>query len=203
MLSNTASPESKSMTGGLMMGLMTGPVTLVLRRKVKAGREAEYETWLAGLQEASRGVAGYLGVSTIRPAEGNVAREFVSIVRFDSYQNLRAWEESELRRQWSARLPVDAVDGDVDIRRLEGLEFWFQAPGAAAPVSPSAHKMAMVIFVLVLCLVTGLGPLLRALFPNAPPFVRTVLIVGLQVSLMTYVIMPRVTKWLAGWLFRR
>ena len=56
------------MTGGLMMGLMTGPVTLVLRRKVKAGREAEYETWLAGVQEASRGVAGYLGVSTIRPA---------------------------------------------------------------------------------------------------------------------------------------
>jgi antibiotic biosynthesis monooxygenase (ABM) superfamily enzyme len=33
--------------------------------------------------------------------------------------------------------------------------------------------------------------------------VRTVLMVGLQVSLMTYVIMPRVTKWLAGWLFRR
>jgi len=52
-------------------------------------------------------------------------------------------------------------------------------------------------------LATGLGPLLRALFPNSPPFVRTVLMVGLQVSLMTYVIMPRVTKWLAGWLFRR
>jgi antibiotic biosynthesis monooxygenase (ABM) superfamily enzyme len=63
--------------------------------------------------------------------------------------------------------------------------------------------MAMVIFVLMLCLATGLGPLLRALFPNSPPFVRTVLMVGLQVSLMTYVIMPRVTKWLAGWLFRR
>src|SRR5262249_21768951 len=142
MLHTTASPASQSMTGGLLMGRMTGPVTLVLRRHVKAGREAEYEMWLAGLQEASRGVAGYLGVSTIRPAEGNVAREFVTIVRFDSYHNLRAWEESELRRQWNARLPVDAVDGDVDIRRLEGLEFWFQAPGAAAPVSPSAHKMA-------------------------------------------------------------
>src|SRR5262245_59089983 len=128
MLNHTASPESQSMTGGLMMGLMMGPVTLVLRRNVKAGREAEYETWLAGVQEASRGVAGYLGVSTIRPAEGSVAGEFISIVRFDSYHNLRAWEESELRRQWSACLPVDAVDGDVDIRRLEGLEFWFQAP---------------------------------------------------------------------------
>src|SRR4029450_1805926 len=62
-LNKPARPEWKSMTGGLMMGLMTGPVTLVLRRKVKAGREAENETWLAGGQEASARVARQLGGS--------------------------------------------------------------------------------------------------------------------------------------------
>ena len=47
--------------------------------------------------------------------------EYISIVRFDCFENLRAWEESELRRDWLAKLPPDTVDGEADIRRLEGL----------------------------------------------------------------------------------
>ena len=139
---------------------VAGPVTLVLRRSVKARHEAEYETWLTGLQDASRGATGYLGVTTIRPAKGNREREFVTIVRFDSYQNLRAWEESEVRRCWSARLPVHAVAGDVDTRRLEGLTFWFQPPSSPPPISPSPHKMALVVFVVILSTLIGLVPLL-------------------------------------------
>jgi len=116
---------------------VAGPVTLVLRRSVKARHEAEYETWLTGLQDASRGATGYLGVTTIRPAEGNREREFVTIVRFDSYQNLRAWEESEVRRCWSARLPVHAVAGDVDTAGLEGLAFLRMALTVSCPGSRS------------------------------------------------------------------
>ncbi|MBX3637538.1 MAG: hypothetical protein KF683_19385 [Rubrivivax sp.] len=40
----------------------TGPVTVVVTRRVRAGREAGYEAWLARLQSAARGLPGYLGV---------------------------------------------------------------------------------------------------------------------------------------------
>jgi antibiotic biosynthesis monooxygenase (ABM) superfamily enzyme len=63
--------------------------------------------------------------------------------------------------------------------------------------------MALVVVIMVLLLVSLLTPLLHSILGDAPAFARTVVMVLLQVGLMTYVIMPRVTRWLSGWLFRR
>ena len=35
------------------------PVTVVITRRVKAGREAQYEAWLARLQAEARSLPGY------------------------------------------------------------------------------------------------------------------------------------------------
>ncbi|MDE1998361.1 MAG: hypothetical protein KGI91_04475 [Burkholderiales bacterium] len=40
------------------------PVTELIRRRVKAGRELEYEAWLQRLQAEARSLPGYLGVTT-------------------------------------------------------------------------------------------------------------------------------------------
>ena len=178
-----------------------GPVTLIFARKVKPGREAAYKDWVSGFQRATQGVPGFLGASTM--GRGAAEHEYISIVRFDTFEHLQAWEESDLRREWLARLPPDTVDGEADIRRLEGLEFWFTAPGVPAAVAPSPHKMALVLVVIVFALVSGLGPLVRWALGDVPQLARTALMVVLQVGLMTYVIMPRVTRLLAGWLFRK
>jgi antibiotic biosynthesis monooxygenase (ABM) superfamily enzyme len=178
-----------------------GPVSIVFARKVLPGREAAYKDWVANFQRASREVNGFLGASTMgRGAKGN---EYVSVVRFASYDHLRAWEESELRQEWLAKLPPNTVDGQAEVARLEGLEFWFTPPSAAAPVAPSPHKMALVLVVIVFALVSALTPIVRALLGDAPQLARTAVMVALQVGLMTYVIMPRVTKLLARWLFPR
>ncbi len=176
-----------------------GPATLVIRRKVKPGREAAYRSWVEDLQNASRTVTGFLGASTTR----NDADEYTSIVRFASAETLHAWERSELRRQWLARVPPDTLDGDADFRRMDGLEFWFTAPGLSSPVAPSPHKMVAVLAVVAFGLVEALAPVVRALPAGWPPVARTALVVIVQVALMTYVIMPRVTRLLAGWLFPR
>lgn len=178
-----------------------GPATLIFRRTVRPGRGADYRQWVEGIQRASTDVKGFLGASTM--GHGATENEYISIVRFDSFDALRAWEESDLRREWLAKLPADVVDGDAQVRRLEGLELWFTAPGVATPVAPSPHKMAVVLIVIVFCLVSALTPALRAVLGDAPQPVRALVMVVLQVGLMTYVIMPRVTRWLAGWLFRR
>jgi antibiotic biosynthesis monooxygenase (ABM) superfamily enzyme len=178
---------------------MEGPATLVFRRRVKPGRDKAYQAWVAGIQAASRSVPGFLGAGTIgHPGRAN---EFISIVRFDSLESLVAWEDSELRRQWVAKLPPDLVDGEAEVWRPEGLEFWFTAPGVVPARGPSPHKMALVLAAVVFLLTVPLGPLLRVVLADAPPLARTAASVVLQVVLMTYLIMPRVTRLLSRWLF--
>jgi antibiotic biosynthesis monooxygenase (ABM) superfamily enzyme len=126
--------------------------------------------------------------------------EFISIVRFASPEALHAWEESQLRKEWLARLPADIVLGDASIRLAEGVEFWFTPPNTAA-VAPSPHKMALVIFLLVVALTSTFTAILKALVPGSPQYIRIILNAFFQVTLLTYVIMPRVTKWLAWWLY--
>jgi hypothetical protein len=57
------------------------PVTVLIRRRVKPGCEAQYEAWLQALQAEARSLQGYLGVTTQRPGASG-PREYVSAVRF-------------------------------------------------------------------------------------------------------------------------
>ena len=74
------------------------PVTVVVTRRVKRGREAAYEAWLERLVREASTMPGYLGTSIQRPAPG-APPEYTSVSRFDSVANLRAFEASELRRR--------------------------------------------------------------------------------------------------------
>lgn len=92
-----------------------GSATLIFARKIKRGREGMYKTWVSGFQHASREVKGFIGASTM--GRGREGTEYISIVRFDTFDNLRAWEESHLRRAWVEKLPADTVEGDAEVRR--------------------------------------------------------------------------------------
>jgi antibiotic biosynthesis monooxygenase (ABM) superfamily enzyme len=87
------------------------PVTVIITRRVKAGRTADYEAWLQRLQHDARDLPGYLGVTTQRPAPG-APPEYVSVLRFDSLASLRAFERSELRARALAEVS-DFVEGDA------------------------------------------------------------------------------------------
>ncbi len=155
------------------------PVTVVITRRVKAGREAQYEAWLARLQAEARSLPGYLGVTTQRPAAG-AAREYVSAIRFSSLPHLRAFETSEMRRRYLAEVS-DLVEADAVWQRLTGLEFWFTG------------------------LVLSLGTLVNwmtGLLPVAVPYpLRLLLTITIEVLLMTYWLMPQLTRRLARWIY--
>ena len=76
-----------------------GPVTVSISRSVKPGREAEFEEWESGIIEAASSFPGYQGANVLRP-HPETKNEYVVIYRFDCYQRSKAWEESELRREW-------------------------------------------------------------------------------------------------------
>ncbi|MGC2856261.1 antibiotic biosynthesis monooxygenase [Novispirillum sp. DQ9] len=176
-----------------------GPVTVSLARRPRPGREADYEAWISGVIAAASPFPGHQGASVLRPrAPGG---EYVIIYRFDTYAHCRAWEESAQRAEWLAKLD-DMVEGDAAVKRVTGLETWFDLPEVPAAAKPAPHKMALVLIVVVFVIVLLLNLALVPFIAGWPLPLRILTVAVIQVLLMTYVVMPQVTRLLKGWLFR-
>ena len=178
---------------------MAEPVTILVRRRVKSGQEAAYEAWLTRLTEgAGREFPGYLGAEFHRPARPGA--EYRSIFRFDSLTALERFEGSDFR----ARMLAEAAplfDGDAAWERLTGLEFWFDPPPGTKVPQPSPHRMALVLVAVVFLLVMALNLALGPLMAGWPLALRVLVTVVIQVGLMTYVIMPRLTPRIARFIY--
>jgi antibiotic biosynthesis monooxygenase (ABM) superfamily enzyme len=61
--------------------------------------------------------------------------------------------------------------------------------------------MAMVMIVVVYGLVLSIGKGVGLLLASSPPALRLLVTIVLEVFLMTYVLMPRLTRWLARWIY--
>jgi antibiotic biosynthesis monooxygenase (ABM) superfamily enzyme len=185
------------------MSVSAEPVTVIITRRVKAGRTADYEAWLQRLQHDARDLPGYLGVTTQRPAPG-APPEYVSVLRFDSLASLRAFERSELRARALAEVS-DFVEGDAVWQTLTGLEFWFSAPPGTVVPQPSRPRMALVMVVIVFTLVLVIGSAVNAvlgLLPFETPYpLRLLVTIAIEVVLMTWWLMPLVTRRLARWIY--
>jgi antibiotic biosynthesis monooxygenase (ABM) superfamily enzyme len=175
------------------------PVTILVRRKVKPGREKDYEAWLERLTRgAGERFSGYMGAEFHRPA--TPGGDYRSVFRFDTLEHLEAFEQSEFRRQMLAEAaPVFAADSAWE--RMTGLEFWFDPPPGTKVPQPSRHRMALVLIAVVFCLVLILNLALGPLMTGWPMPLRILLTVTLQVALMTYLIMPQLTPLIARFIY--
>lgn len=174
-----------------------GPVTVVVRHRVKPGRERDFETWMRGITEAATKFPGQQGFHIIRPTD--LGRpEYIVFFRFDSVEHLDAWDRSDVRQRCLDQLSELSLD-DATRERHTGMEVWFtpKIGRAAAP----RWKMMVATFIALYPLVLGsqwLASLhlttwslpLRALATTAPLIV-----------IMTYAAMPAVTAILSGWLY--
>lgn len=174
-----------------------GPVTVIVNRRVKPGTEKWFEEWLHGIIGEVAKFPGHLGVNVIRPPNAATG-DYVLIFRFDTYAHLRAWEESPVRAEWSARAEQFTV-GKLHIRRVTGLEYWFDAPGQTQP--PPRHKMVLVTVLGIYPLLILLVPTLRSLLQGLPELIAALVSVLILVCLMTYAVMPLLTRLLSSWLF--
>jgi len=175
-------------------------VTVVVTRQVKAGREAAYEAWLRRLIADAGSMPGFLGAK-VEPPTGTPS-VYTSVFRFDGVDTLRAFEESDLRRRALAEVG-DLVEADAVWSRLTGLELWFTPPPGTVIPQPSRLRMAVVMIVVVYGLVLSIGQLVAAVLASAPGPVRLLVTIVIEVFLMTYVLMPRLTRLLAKWIYPR
>jgi len=177
-------------------------VTVSIARKVKKGAEQQYEDWLHRLSEVATKFPGHQGVHILKPS-AQTGGDYVLIVGFNSYAHQKEWEESEQRQRFLDELDEkELIEGNTKIKKVSGLEFWFTLPEVPSSAAPNRHKMALVLMVVVFSLLVTINQLFAPwLSPLTPTLKLAIMVVG-QVLLMTYLVMPAVTRLLKNWLYR-
>lgn len=167
------------------------PITVTVARGVTAGREDDFERWSERLTALATRFPGFLGAGMLRPSR--VGDPWHVVFRFDSAAHLAGWETSADRARWLAE-GADLVESTV-VQRVSGLETWFSLPGRM-PQPPPKWKMFLVsgtVFFL-------LNVLLTATFGRWLvdwPYPLRILVISFPVTaIATWLVMPRVARWL-------
>jgi hypothetical protein len=168
-------------------------VTVTVARRVAAGREQEFTRWYDGIIGCAARFPGFLGAGILRPHE--TGHDWHVVYRFADDDALHRWEASPERADWLRR--AEAFAEETGVQRVSGLETWFSLPGRTAPAPPK-WKMAAVTIVAIIPLVLLMNVLVLPLLDGWPLIGRTLVFSLTLTGLMTWVVMPRLSR-----LFRR
>ncbi|QDS32556.1 antibiotic biosynthesis monooxygenase [Brevibacillus brevis] len=172
-----------------------GPVTTIVTWNIQEGREKPFEEWRYEIEAAAIKFPGHLGVNLIVPNNGS--REYTVIFRFDTYEHLRAWQESDIRRDLLKKAERFQATNPT-YKTASSLAYWFVTP--ETPVPPPRWKMSIVtvlgVWPLSILVPMVLGPIIKNMNPIMSAFWVAVCIV----SLLSWVVMPILAKIFHPWL---
>jgi uncharacterized protein len=189
------------------------PVTVIVKRIAKKDKIKEFEEWLSGISKEVSRQDGSMGIDIIKPTNNHISNrskpEYVIIFRFNNYDNLDKWEKSPIRYEWLQKARKLA-ESDYEVQKMTGLEFWFtpylnDESSPMIPLQPPPrYKMVIVTIPVISILLLTLVPQIHFLTEmlSIPFPIRLVIALTITVLLMTYVIMPLLTKLLKPWLFK-
>lgn len=185
-----------STQGAVSADTVHQPVKIVIERRARPGAEDALRAWAERfVAEASRS-PGHEGGSVLS-APGS--RSHVILLRFASAASLDAWQGSPAYGESIRAADQVSLPGEASQIR-SGLETWFTLPDMPAPTKPPPKwKMALVTWVALLPMVIALAYVLAPL--RLPFLVQASLSTAIPVAMLTWIIMPRLTRMLYGWLY--
>lgn len=178
---------------------MAEPVTIFVSRKAKPGKEPELEAWLREIRATAAKFPGYLHSRSLESEEGGEPGEFDVVFTFDSAENFYRWNQSPQRQELYAR--VANLVTEQKIRKVSGLEPWLNlGPPNLGP--PPKWKMFVLAFLGVYPTLIVTFLLMKPLLPpDMPVWLRFLCTTPIISALMTFVVMPTLSKWCHGWLY--
>jgi antibiotic biosynthesis monooxygenase (ABM) superfamily enzyme len=176
-------------------------ITAVIRHHVRPDAAAAYEQWLQRIVPVAERFPGHRGVHVIHPAAGSTL--YTVTIRFDSLLHADDWFQSAARHALVDEV-LPLLDSDEEVKTVTGLEFWFQpAPGQKPARRYKQFLLTLcVIFPLTLFVPRGVQWLARWVPALHDTYLSHFATSAIVVALMTYVLMPRITRRVAGWLYR-
>ncbi len=170
------------------------PIHVAITRRVRAGKEEEFQRALRQFLQASFALGGVHGASMLVPPPGSAEREFGILRTFADEAEREAFYRSALFADWEARAR-SLTEGEPVYRQLHGLEAWFRSP---AP--PKRWKMAVATFLGVLPTAMVLNLLIGPTIGSWPFLARNIAFNAGVVAALTWLVMPLVTRLLHPWL---
>lgn len=170
------------------------PIHVAITRRVRAGCEAEFQQALREFFQTSFGHDSVLGASMIVPAPGAETREYGILRTFGSEAERDAFYASAMFKAWEEKAKA-MTEGEPVYRQLHGLEAWFRSP-----TPPPRWKMAVATFLGVFPVAMILNLVLGPTIKSWPFVLRNASFNACVVGLLTWVVMPVVTRLLHDWL---
>ena len=183
---------------------MSAPVTVSVTRHVDPSRSHEMLAWVQAGTSLAEKFDGFLGSGWVRPSEDS--SDWHMLYRFADAHSLAAWEASPQRAWW-----IEAAQGRIEATRVErrtGIEGWFDEPAtvesmSTTPSAPPRWKQMVVIFM-------GFFPLSLAInyvvshtpLADWPLPLRVFTTIAVMTPVMTYALLPWITRRMAWWLHR-
>lgn len=174
-------------------------VTVVVSRRVRKGCEERFEELSTAMSNAAADFPGHLGSTMLRPASPDDP-EYRIVFKFATVEDLERWQESAERLQH-----LEAFEGiltePAKTEVLSGMVAWFTLPAQNPVKPPPRYKMTLVSWMALYPTVTLVFLLFGGILERFPLPLRTLMITGVLMVLMSYVLMPRFTRWFAFWLY--
>lgn len=171
------------------------PIYIAITRRVRPGCEAEFQRALLEFFQASFAEGGVLGVTMLTPPPGSNSREFGILRTFANEKERDLFYASPTYQAWEERART-LTEGEPEFRQLHGLEAWFRSPANPPPRWKMAVATYLGVFPVALMLSLTLAPAIHMW-----PFVlRTAAFNLCVVALLTWAVMPLITRVLHRWL---
>ena len=177
---------------------LSQPIHVAITRRVRRGREAEFQQALREFVQASYSQGGVLGANMLVPLPGSNSSEFGILRTFQSQEERDAFYNSPSFKAWAERARA-LSEGDPEYRQLHGLEAWFRNPDQP---EPPQWKMALLTFIAVWPVSMAVP---AALAPVMGRSVSNVIFAGAVaagiVIVLTWVAMPVLVRLSRPWLY--
>lgn len=171
------------------------PIHVAITRRVLPGKEQEFQQALRRFLGESFIHGGVHGAGMITSLPGGHARDIGILRTFADEAERDAFYASDLYKNWED-YAATVTEGAPEHRELHGLEAWFRAPG----ISPPRWKMAVATFMGVYPTSMFLTFLLGEYLHPLPLPLRSFIMAGLMVIMLTWLVMPNVIKLIKKWL---
>lgn len=172
-------------------------VTVVVSHPVDPAHEDEFVDWVQQLTDAERAFPGFGGSEVFRPVPG-VQENWTNVFRFDTEEHLNDWLESPERK----RLLDEGADfHEFELRRIASpFGSWFSFGDEGEAEAPAQWKTALSVLVGLYPTVVLLTVSISEIWEDGKLW--ETLLVGniLSTILLTWVVMPTVTRALHFWL---
>ncbi|MDF7814015.1 antibiotic biosynthesis monooxygenase [Hymenobacter sp. YC55] len=180
--------------------LVSSQAAAEVKWHVKPGAEQALIEVAQGTLLAASTFSGFTGGNLLRPAPDSTNGEWQLVLQFATPEQLRAWQTSALCRAWKARSDALTV-GAARVERISGFEGWFVDPARVKKSGPPKWKIALVTLLGIYPLIMVVPKLLEPLIGAWPPWLGNLVVTSSVMGLMTWLIMPLLTKVFNSWLY--